>query len=279
MPQNLSLLCFLTLVLLNIRGAVRNQFLLKEAIASLSTQPDIIALTETWMEEGDIIAIPNYVCWSNPQCKGPGGGGTLFLIHRRLLPTCTPVSQPHKANDMPPQTHTHSQWIRLISSNKPYYISLTYVSPNNANAHQAELDATVDNALLYRQMGTCIHLGDFNNPNTVNGHTFNKFKKSLRVSSLLNKKCISQQTHGEHAPPLHVHGWQKQNRSTKTYLPHHQLRTHLHKKGQRHPLMHWLRALPSTSPQPSRRSVPPTKTNQTNAQLKEKGSETTTWTT
>ena len=202
MPQNLSLLCFLTLVLLNIRGAVRNQFLLKEAIASLSTQPDIIALTETWMEEGDIIAIPNYVCWSNPQCKGPGGGGTLFLIHRRLLPTCTPVSQPHKANDMPPQTHTHTQWIRLISTNKPYYISLTYVSPNNANAHQAELDATVDNALMYRQMGTCIHLGDFNNTNTVNGHAFNKFKKSLRVSSLLNNKCISLGQHWTFNGPM-----------------------------------------------------------------------------
>ena len=89
----LQLLHFLNLELLNIRGAERNLSQLCHDISELKTITDIIALTETHLGLDETIHVPNYTCWSNPEFKGVGG--TVFLIHNRIMPVCVAATVRH----------------------------------------------------------------------------------------------------------------------------------------------------------------------------------------
>ena len=185
----LQLLAFLNLALINVKGAVRNESQLQDAINSLTTSPDIIAITESWMDASDTISLPNYTCWSNPEYKGIGG--TAFLIHDRLSPVCTPATAPSDLEKAP--AHNPTQWIRIINTGRPLYISLTYASPNDKIKYKVTLDELAFARGVLSKVGDVIHMGDFNNTETFYSNLFKNFAKGL--INLFNKRCTEKNEH------------------------------------------------------------------------------------
>ena len=173
----LQLLTFLNLVLININGAYNNQGQLRDAIDSLSTKPDIIGLTETKLKLNETIHVPGYTCWHAPDAKGIAG--TVYLIHDRLMPVCTSITPPES------DEHTstgHTQWIRILSSNRPLYMSLSYISPNDPENYTLTINKLIHDATELSKSGDCIHMGDFNNTGAGNGTKFNRFLKALGLT-------------------------------------------------------------------------------------------------
>ena len=177
------LLSFLNLVLINIRGAVGNEPHLQSAVDELHTQPDIILLTETKMGHGDTVNIPNYTCWSQPDPHNTSTGGTAILIHDRLLSVCTPTTPPHSAQY--PDTG-HTQWIRILNKNKPIFLSLSYISPNDQANYVRTTNALTQANQDLNKAGTCINTGDFNNHLPALNTIFKQMTKTLGVESMHN---------------------------------------------------------------------------------------------
>jgi exonuclease III len=180
----ISLLSFLNLVLINIRGAVSNESQLRATVDEMKIKPDIILLTETHMSDLDSITIPNYTCWSQPDPAKTGG--TAILIHDRLLPTCSQLDIPGSTTS-PPTGHT--QWIRILNKDKPLYLSLSYISPNNLANYEATVNSLIETSIDLSTKGTCIHTGDFNDTNKQNKAHFIRMLKTLGVQSMYNPIC------------------------------------------------------------------------------------------
>ena len=82
---------------LNCRSLKKNLPSLITLLATLNTRPTIIALTETWLKEGEeiFLSIPNYTLVSSPRTSGRGGGVGFYIDqkHQFVEITC------HKAKD------------------------------------------------------------------------------------------------------------------------------------------------------------------------------------
>ena len=77
-PQNNV---FLSVLSVNSRSLRKNFFSLSQLLYSIPTRPNIIAITETWLQDGDemYLAIPNYNFVSSPRPVGRGGGVGIYL--------------------------------------------------------------------------------------------------------------------------------------------------------------------------------------------------------
>jgi len=180
----LHLLSFLNLVLINIRGAVGNESQLVTKV-----KPDIILPSETKMEAGDTVTIRGYT-WSQPDPKKIGL--TAFLIHDRLLPVCTPTNPP-PSTEHPATGHT--QWIRILSKNKPVFLSLSYISPNDIDNYTKTMNSLTEAGIVMAAAGTCIYTGDFNSHDVNHKILFNKMLRTLHLEDMHNPICTKKDTH------------------------------------------------------------------------------------
>jgi hypothetical protein len=143
---------YLTLGLLNVRSLNTGRDELAATLALYN--PDIIALNETWLRQGEelfVPKIPGYVLKSNPRQDNSRGGGVGFYIRKGLRA---------QVRQHPPSP-LEQMWLELNIRGKGRFAIGTAYRPESVSVDNA-IDALNDSLDVFATCGSVFLLTDFN---------------------------------------------------------------------------------------------------------------------